>query len=105
MPILYNCHHDGDQYRITKFDSLGEVQSSYLCTESECDCPAGNRDTCRHRQMLPLFIHKGAIDTHWFYDFDRKGWVMNEIASPEPAISPPPEIADAVGEQRIRRRV
>lgn len=74
---LYNCHTDGDQYRITKFDSLGNPESSYLLTEEECECPAGHRPHCRHRQMLPLFITKEAVNSFYFYDFDRKGWVTN----------------------------
>lgn len=82
MTTLYNCHHDGDQYRITKFSEHGEVESSYLCTETECECPAGVRDTCRHRQMLPMFLNREAVDTFWFLDWDRKGWVMNDLSQP-----------------------
>lgn len=81
MTTLYNCHHDGDQYRITKFNELGEPESSYLCTTDECDCPAGVRPTCRHRQMLPKFLAREAVDSYWFYDFDRGGWVTNEPAN------------------------
>ncbi len=77
MPILYNCHTDGDHYRITKFND-SEVESSYLCTEDECECPAGHRHTCRHRQMLPRFLHRNAVNTFWFHDFDRNGWISNE---------------------------
>lgn len=79
MSILYNCHTDGDNYRITKFND-GEVESSYLCSESECQCPAGSRPVCRHRLMLPMFLNRGAVDTFWFLDFERKGWVSNEPA-------------------------
>ncbi len=78
MAILYNCHTDGDQYRITKFDSLGNVESSYLCTIDECECPAGFRPSCRHRHMLPRFIAKGAVNSFYFYDYDRQGWGTNE---------------------------
>ena len=89
MATLYNCHTDGDQYRITKFDSLGNVESTYLCTIDECECPAGFRPTCRHRHMLPRFIAKGAVNSFYFYDYDRQGWVTNEttnnIGYPEPA--------------------
>src|SRR6266404_4468225 len=80
MTNLYNCHTDGDQYRITKFDSLGNVESTYLCTIDECECPAGFRPSCRHRHMLPRFIAKGAVNTFYFYDYDRQGWVTNEPA-------------------------
>lgn len=94
MSILYNCHTDGDQWRITKFNELGDVESSYLCTETECECPAGQRQTCRHRQMLPKFINREAVNTFWFYDHDRGGWVMNEPATNghdvEPAGLPSP---------------
>lgn len=80
MTILYNCHTDGDNWRITKFND-GEVESSYLCSTTECQCPAGSRPTCRHRLMLPMFINRGAVNTFWFLDWERKGWVSNE---PEP---------------------
>ena len=86
MTILYNCKHDGDQYRITKFDHDMNVESSYLCTERECECPAGHRPMCRHREMLPKFIHRKAIGTEWFLDYDRGGWVQmsEEYADPPP---------------------
>src|SRR6266403_771544 len=80
MTTLYNCHTDGDQYRITKFDSFGNVESTYLCTIDECKCPAGFRPSCRHRHMLPRFIAKDAVNSFWFYDYDRQGWVTNEPA-------------------------
>lgn len=76
MPILYNCRHDGDQYRITKFDEDMNPQASYLCTIEECECPAGVRPTCRHRQMLPNFLARGHVGDEWFLDFDRGGWVQ-----------------------------
>lgn len=73
---LYNCKHAGDEYRISKFDQHMNVESSYLCNMSECNCPAGVRPSCRHRQMLPKFIQRKAIDSDWMYDFDRGGWVQ-----------------------------
>lgn len=76
MPILYNCRHSGDQYRITKFDSDMNPQASYLCTLEECECPAGVRPMCRHRQMLSRFITRGHVGDEWFFDFDRGGWVQ-----------------------------
>lgn len=82
MTNLYNCRHSGNQFRISKFDHHFDLESSYLCTETECTCPAGHRPTCRHRQMLPKFIARGTVNTEWFFDFDRGGWVQGEI---EPA--------------------
>lgn len=31
--------------------------------------------------MLPMFIDRGAVNTFWFLDFERKGWVSNEPAT------------------------
>jgi len=68
---LYNCMSSPKGFRITKFDDLGAVESSYLCSEEACECPAGTRHTCRHRTMLPIFKERGIIDSVWFYDHDR----------------------------------
>lgn len=73
---LYSCRHDGDQYRISKFDDDMNVVSSYLCTEGECDCPAGVRPMCRHREMLPRFLDRKTVGTDWWFDYDRGGWVQ-----------------------------
>lgn len=69
MTTLYNLHTDGDEYRITKFVD-GEVESSYLTSIMECECPAGHRPSCRHRQMLPQLLAEGIANTHWFWNFD-----------------------------------
>ena len=76
MPSLYNCRHSGDLYRITKFNDDMNPEGSYLTDGHECDCPAGVRPTCRHRQMLPRFIDKGHVGDEWFFDYDRGGWVQ-----------------------------
>ena len=117
MTILYNCRHDGDQYRITKFDDDMNPQSSYLCTEIECECPAGVRPSCRHRSMLPKFLMRKHVGDEWFFDFDRGGWVqgaatierfsLNDLPegvigivmdSPEKVVDVDNAIAEAVGE-------
>jgi len=86
MTTLYNCRHDGDQYRITKFDDDMNPQGSYLLSLEECECPAGVRPTCRHRQMLPKFISRQHVGDEWMFDFDRGGWVQMgpEFARQEP---------------------
>lgn len=98
MTILYNCKHAGDQYRITKFNSEGDPESSYLTTFEECDCPAGKRPMCRHREMLPKFIQRGAVDTGWFFDYDRGGWVDNrtEDELEQVTFEPMPPLPDGV---------
>lgn len=85
MPSLYNCRHDGDQYRISKFDTDWNVEASYLCDLDACECPAGHRPTCRHRQMLSGFILREHIGDEWFYDFDRGGWVQGASKDIEPS--------------------
>lgn len=55
--------------RISKFVD-GELESSYLTSHTECNCPAGVRPSCRHRQMLPQMQAHRIINTHWFWNFD-----------------------------------
>lgn len=57
------------RYRITKFLD-GEVESSYHTSREACDCPAGVRPTCRHRQMLPQMLNASIVNTHWFYEHE-----------------------------------
>lgn len=71
MPqTLYSIRTDIDKdgqdgYRITKFVD-GEVESSYLTNRNACECPAGVRPTCRHRQMIPHMLNADIQNTHWF---------------------------------------
>lgn len=67
---LYNIRSDGDEFRITKFTNELDVESSYLTSHTECQCPAGSRPTCRHRQMLPTMLAANLLDTGGFYDFE-----------------------------------
>jgi hypothetical protein len=60
---------------ITKFDRDGNVQSSYHCSGDTCDCPAGQRPTCRHRQMWPQL--RRIADSHWFLDWDGNRQVVD----------------------------
>lgn len=88
---LYNCVRtidagDNVKFRITKFVD-GEVESSYLTDRHTCDCPAGVRPTCRHRQMLSDFLNHDLVNQPWFWDFDRKMVVDFEgrVLPPTPA--------------------
>lgn len=111
---IYNCKREGDRYRITKFDDDVNVESSYLCSLAECECPAGPRPTCRHRQMLSKFLARGAVDTGECYNYEHMSWVSLIEAPDHP---PLPEgvtmiglddpaklhntIADALGEPKL----
>ncbi len=102
MAILYNCRHSGDQYRITKFDSDMNPQGSYLLTLEECECPAGVRSTCRHRQMLCKFIARGHVGDEWMFDFDR-GWWMQGWSQPA-TLPPEGQITPSTAPTHIKRR-
>lgn len=71
--ILYSIksevHIRADSYRISKFTD-GELESSYQTTFTDCDCPAGVRPSCRHRQMLPQMIAADIVNTQFFWNFD-----------------------------------
>ena len=82
MTTLYNLHTDGDQYRITKFID-GNPEASYLLSHSECQCPAGHRATCRHRQMLPEMLEAGLCDTHWFVNWDSGKTIVDFSGVPQ----------------------
>lgn len=69
---LYNAKTDDGEVRITKFTDDLDVQSSYITSGSSCECPAGARDTCRHRKMFSAI--KERINSPWFLDWDNGGW-------------------------------
>jgi hypothetical protein len=71
---LYNAKRVPDAYRVTKFTDDLDAESSYITTRDSCDCPAGHRDTCRHRQMLPDFIANERVNSEWFLDWDNRRW-------------------------------
>jgi len=79
---LYSLRTDGDQLRITKFVD-GDVESTYLCTDTECECPAGHRHTCRHRQMLPTMLAHHIANTHYFMDLDGGGRIVDFNGTPK----------------------
>ncbi len=82
MSTLYSLRTDGDHYRITKFVD-GNPEGSYLTTESECECPAGHRHTCRHRQMLPTMLAHKLANSHYFFDFDGGGRIVDFNGTPK----------------------
>lgn len=103
---LYSCKTSDGSYRLTKFDNDLNPEASYLTSPEACECPAGVRSTCRHRQMLPEFIAQDAVDSPMMYDFERREWVdtssfsggleFNDLALRpfDPAVN---ELADLAG--------
>ena len=91
---LYNLKSSDGHWRITKFTNDLEVESSYITSLQECECPAGSRPTCRHRQMLPKMLSIGAEDSPMFYDFERDQFlepISNDLEDTQPAIVSPVE--------------
>jgi hypothetical protein len=77
---LYNIKSALDDFRITKFDDNLNVESSYLLEDAggghgvyTCECPAGVRPSCRHREMLPLMLAYEIVDTDLFVRYGGKG--------------------------------
>jgi hypothetical protein len=94
---LYNLKSSDGAWRITKFDNDLNVESSYITSLNECECPAGNRPTCRHRTMLSKMLNVGAEDSGMFYDFDTDQFLepMADDEDTQPAIVSPLEELDA----------
>lgn len=86
---LYNAKKVDDAYRITKFDENLDVESSYITTRSTCECPAGVRDSCRHRQMLPEFLSSRRVDSFWLLDWDDREWYFYSPETGQLLTEPP----------------
>lgn len=56
---------------INKSTSYNVAQSG---NELICTCFAGNKSTCRHREMVKLFQTNQAIDSGAMYQWDTKTW-------------------------------
>ncbi len=64
----------GNEWQITKFDSDFNVEATYTTSAQGCDCPAGERSSCRHRKMIPIFAQHGHIDDGWFLEYETRQW-------------------------------
>lgn len=90
---LYNLKTnpaEGLPFIITKFTSDLDVESSYPTGTSICECPAGHRPFCRHRQMLPNLRQR--VDTAWFWDFEGEAWVDPTGEANKPALESEAEV-------------
>lgn len=69
----YRMHTTDEGIRVTKLDDDLNPESSYITSLDACECPAGHRDICRHRTMLPLFSSLNRIDSKWLLKWDKQG--------------------------------
>lgn len=70
----------GDEYAVIKYDDLGAETGVYHVVMSTlgdmCDCPASQRPTCRHREMVYIFKDQGMMDKEDVrYSYDAHQWV------------------------------
>ena len=109
---LYNVKMEinGD-LKITKFTDDLEPEytdgklSSYITSGDACDCPAGHRDTCRHRQMLPEFLSTNRVNTAWMYDHDNQAWYYYDAGSGKLLDHEPIVTKRGTIEHGLRRRI
>ncbi len=75
---LYQCRSEDGGLRVVKFSDDLEVESVYHLRRNRgrfsCECFAANRPSCRHREMIKVFIETSGIDTGRFYDWDHGKW-------------------------------
>jgi hypothetical protein len=64
---------------MVKFDEGLNVLTVYELTIRRgwisCQCFRANRETCRHRQMIALFVQHDRVDKGWFYDYGSGEWL------------------------------
>ncbi len=73
---LYAAKQIRDGIQFVKFDNDLNPEKTYIVSKggAACDCPAGVRPTCRHRQMYWTFHSENKLGTDWFYDYEAKQW-------------------------------
>lgn len=105
---LYNCRStkSPETFVITKFDSDLNPEASYSITAHVCQCPAYRRPSCRHRDMLPVFLRHGRVDSGWMLDWDGRdepgAWRQYvgpmELPAKEPAVEEIEGLDEDIGE-------
>lgn len=72
-----------ENWSCVKMNRDWEVEDTYYISKhvSVCSCFAGSRSTCRHRQILSIFLAEGKVDSREAYDFDKQKWVQRPPAA------------------------
>lgn len=75
---LYSMRQIGRAYRMVKWDDLFNVEAIYTLmprgNHFACECFQAKRYTCKHREMLPVFLEAEAVNTGRFYDYEERRW-------------------------------
>lgn len=76
---IYNVKTIPKGYRIVKYDHLLNIERTYEIHRNargdlKCFCAAGEKPTCRHRDMLFIFLRRDKVNTHWFLNYTTGLW-------------------------------
>ena len=76
--MFYNLKRMPNGYRMVKFDNLFNVEAVYNVRFSRghfyCDCPASKHTSCKHREMVHVFLDHKRVDSGWFLRYDTGEW-------------------------------
>lgn len=71
----YTVKDAGDQgYAVLKLDEDFRHTETYHVTrrpDVACTCFAGNKSTCRHRQIVQMYISNNLVGSGRLYNFDK----------------------------------
>lgn len=71
---LYSCRTIPNGYRMAKFDENFDLLATYEMVGG-CSCFQAQRHTCRHREMLTVFINRNRVDTGHFLNYEDFTWL------------------------------
>ena len=85
----YNVKPEGIGWRVYKFSSDRDPQGSYFISShngqpSMCECFAGTKHTCRHRDLVRMFLMNEEFRTKminsWLYNYDKDKYIEPAFA-------------------------
>ena len=64
-------------WSVVKMDRDWNQEDTYHVSKhvNVCSCFAGNKTTCRHRELVEVFKRANAVDSRRAYDFDKDKWI------------------------------
>jgi hypothetical protein len=79
---IYRSKGSNSHFVVQKLDKDYNATGHYTVSIAEannekflfCDCYAGSKETCRHREMLRIFDKAKEIDSGRAYWFDKNIW-------------------------------
>lgn len=67
-------------FEVLKFTKNLDHEATYYISDLPngamiCNCPAGNKPTCRHQQMLRKFQAEERVNKGYFFNHDKDKWL------------------------------